>query len=281
LGPVVFKDIEFYLQNISLNRLFVKISNAGDSEWIVIQFSPLGVKEPIVVKNYFQKYQALNDSFLKNRVISIESKLKNDIHSYYFEDKFDFHQSYLPTIFNFENDYNLVCDKDTNPYFLDKKKYRLDTDFRPSKQCFDDLNGLVEFQKYLECRALIYSWYRNKFMTYDIRSIDDIDYSTDDIYCLSEEYLLLYNKLLSINEFAIWLDTFYFCKVNLSFNRLENMPYAVFLSPYNPILIFQLTSKMKLMRNTVEKIKRPNSISSLLKRNIIECWVLNVPTQQE
>ena len=276
-----FKDIEFYLQNISLNRLFVKISNAGDSEWIVIQFSPLGVKEPIVVKNYFQKYQALNDSFLKNRVISIESKLKNDIHYYYFEDKFDFHQTYLPTIFNFENDYSLVSDKDTNPYFLDKKKYRLDTDFRPSKQSFDDLNLLEEFQKYLECRALINLWYRNKFTTYDIRSIDDIDFSTDDIYCLSEEYLLLYNKILSINECAIWLDTFYFCKVNASFNRLENMPYAVFLSPYNPILIFQLTSKMKLMRNTVEKIKRPNSISSLLKRNILECWVLNVPTQQE
>lgn len=276
-----FKDVELFLQNISFNKLYIKISNNGISEWLIFLFTPEGTKEPLFVKNYFQKYQALNDSSLMKRVISIESKVKNDIHSYYFEDKYDFEETFLPTIFNFDGDYHFVNNNNSNPFFLDTKQYKLDLDFRPSKSNFNDLMQLDEFKEYQILRCEIFDWYKNKFLSYDVRSIDDIDYSSDDIFILSDNYLKIYQKLLLINENTIWLDTFYFCKVNSVFNRLDKMPVAVFFSPFNPVLIYQLASKMRLMRNTLENIKKPNSISSLLKRNIIECWVLKVPTLQE
>jgi hypothetical protein len=276
-----FKDLELFLQNISFNKLYIKITFNGISEWLIFLFTPEGTKEPLLVKNYFQKYQALNDTSLKKRVISIESKIKNDIHSYYFEDKFSFEETYLPTIFNFEDDFNFVNKNDSNPFFLDLNQYKLDLDFRPSRSNFDDLIEKIEFKKYQECRRKIIEWYKNKFLSFDIRSIDDIDYSSDEIFNLSTEYLKCYNDLILINENTIWLDTFYFCKISPLFKRLENMPIAVFFSPFNPILIYQLAIKMRLMRNTLENVKKPNSISSLLKRNIIECWVLKVPTLQE
>ena len=274
-----FKDVELFLQNISFNKLYIKISNNGVSEWLIFLFIPEAKKVPLFVKNYFQKYQALNDSSLMKRVINIESKVKNDVHSYYFEDKYAFEETFLPTIFNFEEDYHFV-NNNSNPFFLDTNQFKLDLDFRPSKSNFDDLKGLNEFKEYQILRGEIIDWYYNKFLSYDVSSIDDIDYSSDDIFILSEKYLKIYQELLLINENTIWLDTFYFCKVNSVFNRLEKMPVAVFFSPFNPVLIYQLASKMRLMRNTLE-FKKPNSISSLLKRNILECWVLKVPTLEE
>ncbi len=276
-----FNDIEIYLQNISFNKLYIRISNNGIYEWLIFLFIPEGTKEPLIVKNYFQKYQALNDSSFKKRVISVESKLKNDIHSYYFEDKYNFEKTFLPTIFNFEDNYKFINESNINPYFLDLNQFKLDLDFRPLRSIFDSFENKTEFKKYSDLRGKIFEWYKNKFMSFDIRSIDDIDYSSDEIYNLSKEYLKSYNDLILINENSIWLDTFYFCKTNPIFKRLENMPVAVFFSPFNPILIYQLASRMRLMRNTLEVLKKPNSISSLLKRNIIECWVLNVPTIQE
>lgn len=276
-----FKDVDLFLQNISFNKLYIKISNNGISEWLIFMFTPEGTKQPLFVKNYFQKYQALNDSSLKKRVISIESKVKNDIHSYYFENKYSFKETFLPTVFNFDDDYKFVNNKQSNPYFLDTDLYKFDLDFRPSKSIFDILIQLDEFKEYEALRSEISEWYTNKFLSYDIRSIDDIDYSSEDILILSNKYLKVYQKLLLINENTIWLDTFYLCTVNSVFNRLEKMPTGVFFSPFNPILIYQLASKMRLMRNTLESIKKPNSISSLLKRNIIDCWVLKVPTLQE
>lgn len=276
-----FKDVDLYLQNISFNKLYIKISNNAISEWLVFLFTPEGTKEPLFVKNYFQKYQALNDSSLKKRVINIESKVKNDVHSYYFEDKYSFKETFLPTIFNFDGDYHFVNSTTSNPFFLDTDLFKLDLDFRPSRSNFNDLMILNEFKEYQALRNEVLEWYNNKFLSYDVRSIDDIDYSSDEIFILSNKYLEVYHKLLLINENTIWLDTFYLCTVNSVFNRLEKMPVAIFFSPYNPILIYQLASKMRLMRNTLENIKKPNSISALLKRNIIECWVLKVPTLQE
>jgi hypothetical protein len=276
-----FKDTDLFLQNISFNKLYIKISNNGISEWLIFIFSPEGTKEPLYVKNYFQKYQALNDSSLKKRVITIESRVKNDIHSYYFEDKYSFKETFLPTIFNFDGDYNFVNNNKSNPYFLDTILFKLDLEFRPSRSNFDLLMLMDEFKEYLTLRSEISEWYKNKFLSYDVRSIDDIDYSSDDIFILSCKYLKIYQNLLLLNENTVWIDTFYLCSINPVFNRLEKMPNAVFFSPYNPLLIYQLASRMRLMRNTLENIKKPNSISSLLKRNIIECWVLKVPTQQE
>jgi hypothetical protein len=276
-----FQDLEIYLQNISFNKLYIRICNNGISEWLIFQFIPEGTKEPLIVKNYFQKYQALNDSSFKKRVISVESKQKNDIHSYYFEDKYNFRKTFLPTIFNFDDNYSFFNTANVNPYFLDSNLYKLDLDFRPIRSLFERLENTLEFKKYINLRDEIYEWYKNKFISFDIRSIDDIDFSSDEIFNLATEYLKSYYDLIEINENSIWLDTFYFCKINPLFKRLENMPVAVFFSPLNPILIYQLASRMRLMRNTLEVAKKPNSVSSLLKRNIIECWVLNVPTIQE
>jgi hypothetical protein len=275
-----FKDVELFLQNISFNKLYLKISNNGFSEWLIFLFVPESTKTPLIVKNYFQKYQALNDSSLANRVVSIESKIQNDIHSYYFEDKFKFKSTFLPTIFNFEGDYLFNNSTDSNPYFLDTKKYKLETDFRASRANMEHLINSEEFKLYENYRNKLIDWYKSKFLSFDIKSIDDIDFSSDEIFNISEEYLKSYNAMLELNENARWLDTFYICEINYGFSRLENMPLAIFYSPYNPILIFQLSSRMRLMRNTLENKKKPNSISSLLKVNVLDSWVIKDPTLQ-
>ena len=276
-----FKDVDLFLQNITVNRLYVRFNNEGRLLWKVFQFAPEGTKESVVVKNYFQKYQALNDSALKNRLVIIESRISNDIHSYYFENKFLSTQTYLPTIFNFDQNYTEVLDGFHCPYFLDVKKYRIEADFRPKIQDFNDLFSLKIFDTYLSYRSEITEWYQNKFQSYDIKSIDDIDFSGEDIRQISVVYLEAFNELLSLNENAIWLDTFYLCNVLSKFDRLDSMPLSLFFSPYNPILLYQLTSNMRLMRNTIENIKKPNSISALLKRNVLESWVLKAPTKDE
>jgi hypothetical protein len=266
-----FKDVKIILKNVSHNTLYLRLVSNGVSEIIIVNFIPDGKKAPLEVNNYFQKMQALNDfTSSSNRIIEIRSREKNIIQSFYLEDNFD--NCFFPTIFNINF---LNNKKNTLPEIIDIEQ-PLPNDFRPSKSSFESLLNLSEFDDYLIIRAKLKEILSNKLKSFDIKTIDDIDFSEFEFKQLSIEYIDAYYKVLSLNELVQWIDCFYFCEFNNTHNRLDNYPFAIFFSPLNPLVLYQLVWKMNLMKANLEKSKLPNSLSSIIKINSIENWVLKI-----
>jgi len=267
-----FKDVKLVLKNVSFNTLYIRLVSNGISELIIINFIPEGKKPPLEVDNYFQKLQALNDPAISgNRIIEIRSREKNLIQSYYLDENSE-DNNYLPVIFNINENKN---SKNILPEIINID-YPLQYDFRPSKINFENLENLNEFKEFLKIRTQLKNIYQKKLKSFDIKTIDDIDFSENDFLQISNDYIDSYYSILNIDSNIQWIDCFYFCEFNNTHSRLDNYPCALFFSPLNPIVFYQLVWKMNLIKSTLENRKLPNPLCSILKINSIENWVLNI-----
>ena len=267
-----FRDVRLVLKNVSFNTLYIRLISNGISELIIINFIPEGKKPPLEVDNYFQKLQAKNDPIISgNRIIEIRSRETNLIQSYYLDES-SHDKDYLPVIFNINEDKNI---KNVLPDVI-HIDFPLQYDFRPSKIAFENLEKLTEFKDYLKIRNQLKYIYVKKLKSFDIKTIDDIDFSEIDFLQISNDYIDAYNKVFIIDKNIQWIDCFYFCEFNNTHNRLDNYPCAIFFSPLNPIVFYQLVWKMNLIKSTLENSNLPNPLCSILKINSIENWVLNI-----
>lgn len=269
-----FKNYELNISEITKGLLLFNLTNSRTKgiRRVIVTIDPEGDVKDEIVSNYFQKLQAQNDSFLKNTVVKIKKKTINDVHAYYFTNKFVLNNKFLPTVFNFCDEMILIHDNDKCPSIGEANL--LSGDFRPVLKDFQELSSTSEMIDYILIREKIFDALeesiRNKF------SIDEIDFSSLKIIDLVEKQIINYQKLVDKFPIAIWLDLFFVVLKNDNYNRMEDEPLAIFLSPLHPVFLHQVLNKSRILSETVFGLKgKPNSIGSALRINTLQNWVLN------
>ncbi|MDC1203660.1 DUF853 family protein [Crocinitomicaceae bacterium] len=270
-------DHIFKIGDLNEGNLYIQIHNndTNTSKWIFVEILTEGVKEELLVPNYYNLLQARNDSDLINKNIQVNKRSSHIVHDTYFNDKY--HEvSHLPTIFYINEKSSLISKNDDLPVFS-IENLKVQSEFRPSLSDFEPLFASAQFKQYLSLRNKVYSNYISELKRSNVNSFDEIDISKIISVEEVQNYLNIYNALLNEHVNMIWLDMFYLMEPHDRYGRLDDRPLGVFYSPFHPILLYQYSLKSSIFEKTLLEGESfgPNSLASSIKLNDINNWVLH------